>query len=65
MNENLPSSFMGYFLGASNSPYSQGLKLNVNVGFRLPQLPKRFQVEIRLWTHVKLDMMINLWEDKH
>jgi hypothetical protein len=41
MDERLPSSFMGYLLGASNFPSSQGLRLNINVGFRVLQLPKK------------------------
>ncbi len=31
----------------------------------MPQLPKRPQVDGRLLTHAKLEMMIDLWEDKH
>ncbi len=34
----LSSSFMGYLLGASRSPASQGLGLNVNLGLRVFQL---------------------------
>jgi hypothetical protein len=45
MYERLPSSFMGYLLGASNSPSSQVLGLNINVGlFKLSQLPKDFKL---------------------
>jgi hypothetical protein len=41
MDERLPSSFMGYLLGRSSSPFSKGLWLSVNVGLRVLQLLER------------------------
>ncbi len=41
MDERLPSSFMGYLLGRSSSPFSKGLWLSVNVGLGVLQLLER------------------------
>lgn len=65
MDERLPSSFIGYFFGGLDSPSSQGLGLIVNVGLGVPQFSERSQVDTRLWTNAKLEMIIDLWEDKH
>ncbi len=65
MDERLPSSFIGYFFGGLDFPSSQGLGLIVNVGLGVPQFSERSQVDKRPWTHAKLEMIIDLWEDKH
>jgi hypothetical protein len=41
MDGRLPSSFMGYLLGRSSSPFAKGLWLTVNVGLRVLQLLER------------------------
>ncbi len=55
----------GLSFGGISSPSSQGLGLSVNVGLGVPQLLERPYIDRRLWMHAKLEMMIDLWQDKH
>jgi hypothetical protein len=73
MEENLPNSFMGYLLeGPSslglrffqvvylNSPFQPlglGLGLNVNVSLSAPKLGVRLQIDKRLWTNGKFQLI--------
>jgi hypothetical protein len=42
-----------------------GVKVKCQCGVRGTSFPKRPQVDGRLLTHAKLEIMIDLWEDKH
>jgi hypothetical protein len=42
-----------------------GLGLNTNASLNPPKLEVKFQIDRRLWTNGKLQMMIDLWEEKH
>jgi hypothetical protein len=42
-----------------------GLGLNVNANLNPFKLGVKPQIDKRLWTKGKLQMMINLWEGKH
>jgi hypothetical protein len=38
---------------------------DVNVGLGLPKVVEIPQVDRRLWSHKKLQMMINLWQENN
>jgi hypothetical protein len=50
-------------LNFPSQPLGLGLGLSVNVSLSAPKLGVRLQIDKRLWTNGKLQMMINLWED--
>ncbi len=52
-------------LNSPSQPLGLGFSLNVNVSLSAPKLGVRPQIDKRLWTNGKLQMMINLWEEKH
>jgi len=46
-------------------PFCLGLGLSVNVNLNALKLRVRPQIDRRLWTNGKVQMMIDLWEEKH
>jgi hypothetical protein len=46
-------------------PFCLGLGLSVNINWSALKLGVRPQIDRRLWTNGKVQMMIDLWEEKH
>jgi hypothetical protein len=58
-------SFQVVNLSSLFQPLGLGLGLSVNASLRALKLGVRLQIDRRLWTNGKFQMMIDLWEEKH
>jgi hypothetical protein len=58
-------SFQVVNLNYPSQPLGLGLGLSVNASLSAPKLGVRPQIDRRLWSDGKLQMMIDLWEEKH
>ncbi len=58
-------SFQVVNLSFPSEPLGLWLDLNVNTSLSAPKLEVKPQIDTRLWTNEKLEMMIDLWKEKN
>jgi len=58
-------SFQVVNLSSPFQPLGLGLGLSVNASLSAPKLGARPQINRKLWINGKLQIMIDLWEEKH